>query len=62
MEHVLTMANLKLKPSLFIPRPTVHVYRTYVAWAQWHAQDVVSGVCHIFISPEYLYGEYNVLA
>ena len=24
MEHVLTMANLKLKPSLFTPRPTSH--------------------------------------
>ena len=24
MKHVLTMANLKLKPSLFMPRPTVH--------------------------------------
>ena len=23
MEHVLTMANLKLKPSLFTPRPSV---------------------------------------
>ena len=24
MEHVLTMANLKLKPSLFMPCPTEH--------------------------------------
>ena len=24
MEHVLTMANLKLKPSLFTPRTNVH--------------------------------------
>ena len=24
MEHVLTMANLKLKPSLFTPRPVNH--------------------------------------
>ena len=24
MEHVLTMANLKLKPSLFTPRPNEH--------------------------------------
>ena len=26
MEHVLTMANLKLKPSLFTPRPSVYVH------------------------------------
>ena len=25
MEHVLTMANLKLKPSLFTPRPSIYV-------------------------------------
>ena len=45
MEHVLTMANLKLKPSLFTPRPTVHVglYRAYVACSQLRVQDVVSG-------------------
>ena len=43
MEHVLTMANLKLKPSIFIPRSTVRVYRAYAAWVQWRAQDVVSG-------------------
>ena len=24
MEHVFTMANLKLKPSLFMPRPIIH--------------------------------------
>ena len=43
MKHILTMANLKLKPSLFIPRPSVHVHWAYVAWVQWCAQDVVSG-------------------
>ena len=32
VEHILTVVNLKLKPSLFIPRPTVHVYRAYVGW------------------------------
>ena len=26
MEHVLTMASLKLKPSLFTPRPNVYIY------------------------------------
>ena len=57
MEHILTMANLKLKPFLFIPRPTGHVYGAYVAWAQWRAQGVVSGGYHISISPEYLNGE-----
>ena len=51
MEHVLTMANLKSKPSLFIPRPTVHVYRAYVAWTKWRAQDVVREG-HISTSPE----------
>ena len=25
MEHILTMANLKLKPSLFTPHPTPHL-------------------------------------
>ena len=25
MEHVLTMANLKLKPYLFMPRPSVYL-------------------------------------
>ena len=28
MEHVLTMANLKLKPSLFTPHPSEHVIIT----------------------------------
>ena len=36
MENVLTMANLKLKPSLFIPRSTVHEYRAYVARVSFH--------------------------
>ena len=26
MEHILVMANLKLKPSLFMPRPTVQYH------------------------------------
>ena len=46
MKHVLTMANLKLKPSLFIPRPSVHVHWAYVVWVQLCAQDVVSGGVH----------------
>ena len=27
MEHVLTMANLKLKPSLFTPRPNRYIIK-----------------------------------
>ena len=27
MEHVLAMADLKLKPSLFTPRPSTHMLR-----------------------------------
>ena len=26
IEHVLTMANLKLEPSLFMPHPDIHEY------------------------------------
>ena len=29
VEHILTMANLKLKPSLFTPRPSVHQVKTF---------------------------------
>ena len=29
MKHVLTMANLKLKPSLFTPRPTLYARLNY---------------------------------
>ena len=29
MEHVLTMANLKLKPSLFTPRPNTYMDKNH---------------------------------
>ena len=38
MEHVLTMANLKLKPSLFTPRPTVQCspFLRHLQWKLLH--------------------------
>ena len=43
MEHVLTMANLKLKPSLFTPRPSPGLLFTELSRVTPNA-DTFSGV------------------
>ena len=51
MEHVLTMANLKLKPSLFTPRPNIQC--RFHLWYATSRSDVVLHL-HIHVQTRYI--------